>query len=356
MKKLKKLICSISAIAVCCSVPPLSASAATTSYLKGDVNGDGVVDILDSTCMLQYLRGIVGANGVTSERLDLNRDYVIDVKDKEELLKIINHTVSTSKVKSINTTMTTVQHSKVYSKYDAQTGKKIADYTLNTVDNISSSSALARGIIGTDDRVIDYSKSGVVELSNGATGFVVGAHTIVTAAHCVNNQKNLTCTFYNTDGNEIANYDAVTYHLPYDFSPFDKTAVNDYALITVKENLNTYACFNLGICRDGIKNTSPAKTFFVTGYGESGSGSIIVTGGGKLVADENGDILNSCTVNYDIDTMGGTSGAPVYLKNSDGSMTVIAIHKGGGIGNSNCNRGRRIDTDILHFIYNNPNL
>lgn len=364
MKKLKKLICSISALAVCCSVSPLSANAATTSYLKGDVNNDGVVDILDSTCMLQYLRGIVGADKATSERLDLNRDYVIDVKDKEELLKIINHTVSTSKVKSVNTTMTTVQHSKVYSKYDAQTGKKICDYTLDTVDDISGSSALSRGIIGDDDRVVDYSKSGVVLLncknmsgdtSYVSTGFVVGAHTIVTAAHCLSGTKDLTCTFFNGAKNNTTVYKAKTYHIVKGYVQ-DDDIDDDYAIITVEENLNSYACFNLGVCRDGIKDVSPAKTLFVTGYSGEGSPALlgeIVTGKGNLAKNPKGIIIKPDTIHYNVDMVGGTSGAPVYLKNSDGSMTVIAINGGSDYG---CNYGRRIDTDVLHFIYNNPNL
>lgn len=56
----------------------------------------------------------------------------------------------------------------------------------------------------------------------------------------------------------------------------------------------------------------------------------------------------------DIDTIGGNSGSPVYLYDSSGNKTVIAIHGYGDIGYGNY--GVRIDTDILHFAYNNPHL
>lgn len=51
--------------------------------------------------------------------------------------------------------------------------------------------------------------------------------------------------------------------------------------------------------------------------------------------------------------VGGESGGPVYVKIQDGKITVIAINSGG---TSTYNVGRRIDSNILHFVYNNPNL
>lgn len=51
--------------------------------------------------------------------------------------------------------------------------------------------------------------------------------------------------------------------------------------------------------------------------------------------------------------VGGESGGPVYVKTQDGKITVIAINSGG---TSTYNVGRRIDSNILHFVYNNPNL
>ncbi|MDE7104729.1 MAG: S1 family peptidase, partial [Ruminococcus sp.] len=93
-----------------------------------------------------------------------------------------------------------VYESRAYFKYEAQTGKRISGYyMLYAPENTAST----YGLIGTDERVEDWSKSGVVKLlitevdGNGnkisdktcVTGFVIDKHTIATAAHCVYNFK-----------------------------------------------------------------------------------------------------------------------------------------------------------------------
>ena len=50
---------------------------------------------------------------------------------------------------------------------------------------------------------------------------------------------------------------------------------------------------------------------------------------------------------------GGQSGSLVYVKTEDENKTVFGIVSGGTQERSVC---KRIDTDILHFVYNNPNL
>ena len=64
--------------------------------------------------------------------------------------------------------------------------------------------------------------------------------------------------------------------------------------------------------------------------------------------------LSNQKVLYGTDTDGGESGGPVYVKTSSGDMIAIGIHNGKST--STCNRGRRIDTNILQFVYNNPNI
>lgn len=61
---------------------------------------------------------------------------------------------------------------------------------------------------------------------------------------------------------------------------------------------------------------------------------------------------------YNTDTAGGNSGSPVYVRNPDGTNTVIAIHTYGYDPNTDIfdNSGTRITTDILKFVYNNPYL
>ena len=356
----KKLIAMTAACTLCLSASPLTANAATY-YYKGDVNNSGSVDVADVTVITQYLRGILSADGIYAERLDVNRDYVIDDKDLQEIKKIVIGTAQTQSVKSVDTTMTTEQETTSYRRYNAQTGAALGTYGLTPVPNISASrSANTRNIIGDDDRVIDYSKSGVVKLSNGSTGFIVGNHTILTAAHCVDGAKNLKYTLYNSDGTVNATYNAVSYHVPqkYVFAPegTNKTGY-DYAVITVAENLSSYRCFNIGVCRDGIVNVNP--DVYVTGFsGEESSSSNpelfgeIVTGSGKLTANEENYKIKPKFLHYSTDTIGGTSGSPIYVKDSNGVMTVIGINTNSGA-NSTYNFGRRIDSNILHFIYNN---
>lgn len=372
MKIFKRIICGISTLAMCLAITPLSASAAAT-YWTGDVNGDGTVDMLDVTCMQRYLTGKSGANGTTCERLDVNQNYIIDKNDKDALLSIIIHTSSSQQKTYQNTTMTATNLQKTYRKFDAQSGAKIgSDYILYPVNNIASTSASTYSIIGNDNREVDYSKSGVVTLSSGdgdafGTGFIVDNHTILTAAHClfdIENKvacKDLKYTLYDsssTQNNVISTtYNAEDYHIPVDYINNNMHVENDYALITVSENLNAYRCFDLGVCRDGLINLEP--DIFVTGYSGKNIAGVnssllghIVTGSGKFTANWNGEKITPYILNYNTDMVGGESGGPVYI-NSNGNMTVIGIntYEAGSF-----NFGRRIDTTVLNFIYNNSNL
>lgn len=135
----------------------------------------------------------------------------------------------------------------------------------------------------------------------------------------------------------------------------------DYAIITVAESLSSYKCFNIGVCRDNLKTIDP--DIYVTGYsGVSQADNPaynqqlkrkIVTGSGKLVTNWQGYIMKPKAIHYSTDVVTGTSGGPVYVKDSNGVMTVIGICSGE---DSDCNWGTRIDSNILHFIYNNEKL
>lgn len=363
-KEFKKIICGISTLAMCLSIAPITASAATT-YYRGDVTGNGVVDSRDVTAFNQYLHGSAGAGGAASERLDLNRDYVIDSNDLAMLKQIIIKTIPVIPVSSVNTQMTTAQYEKSYQKHNAQTGVQIGDaYTLAPVSELSETAT--RSIIGDDNRVIDYSKSGIVKINytrNGenrvATGFIVDNHTILTAAHCFYKDgyfaTNLTYTLYEANDQknkiEIGTYNAVNYHLPSEYMVGERLVQNDYALITVSENLSSYRCFDLGVCRDGFKDLN--TDIWVNGYsGEIALIGQMVTGKGNIAANGNGETIMPEYIHYSVDTVGGTSGGPIYIKNPNNTMTVIGVNTW----NSNPNYGKRIDTNVLHFIYNNPNL
>ena len=51
------------------------------SYLLGDVNRDGVVDIKDVTVLRRYLAGMVAAEEIDLLAADCNCDGVVDIKD-----------------------------------------------------------------------------------------------------------------------------------------------------------------------------------------------------------------------------------------------------------------------------------
>ena len=56
----------------------------TLKYLRGDVNGDGEVDVRDITALIDVIM-----NDGVNPRADVNEDGEIDVRDITELIDII---------------------------------------------------------------------------------------------------------------------------------------------------------------------------------------------------------------------------------------------------------------------------
>ncbi|MDE5569076.1 MAG: trypsin-like peptidase domain-containing protein [Ruminococcus sp.] len=212
--------------------------------------------------------------------------------------------------------------------------------------------------------MLDWTKSGVVEIASIGTGFVVDEHTIATAAHCVYNKK--INKIYLFDNNSkltltLEGSSIVEYHVPSVYVS-SESADYDYALITVKEDLSDYMCFNLGTVTD-IKNLKSAVS--ITGF----PGEIVTGDGTKPVNYSvsehnmytgNGHIYNSSDkrLYYDVDTTSGNSGSPVYITEAYGNKvyyTVIAIHAYGQ-GSNPYNSGTRITADLLKFFNGNTNL
>lgn len=342
---------------------------------KGDANGDDTVNSSDVLVLNSFLKGKAGSNGATAERLDVNLDGVIDANDVTLLKNINLGLVSSSTVTSTNTTALTSQESRKYYKYNAQKGTYTSSYTLSPVSNISTSSTVStRSIIGNDNREIDNSLIGVVRFhykdeNYGFTGFVIDDHTILTAAHCLSPTSigatpasSYDIRFYNEDGTAISSITAtpVEYHIPYQYilkhSSADESDYSveyyDYALVTVKEDLSDYICFNLGVARNNIKTSNPST--YVTGFSNTVYSKAELRGK-KSTAVGTIQTLANYNIYYNTDTTGGDSGAPVYLI-KDGVKTVIGIHTYGVDDHSNFNHCTRITTDILHFVYNNNNL
>ncbi|MDE6020046.1 MAG: trypsin-like peptidase domain-containing protein [Ruminococcus sp.] len=265
-----------------------------------------------------------------------------------------------------------VNTSKSYKVYNATTGSYIKSYTLapNAVEDKS------RGVIDTDDRIVDFGKNGVIKIIRNdgctGTGFVVDAHTIATAAHCVATKPDKNATYYNTasiskilifkpDGTiEQTITNPKQYHIPNNFASTPGTTNRyDYALITVEQDLSAYANFNLGIMLDSFQ--AKHKLISVTGFpGEvngqtvnDGDNHVMYTGNGYVVDNKYDADLQFC---YDCDVSGGNSGGPVYISSAyDGKAyyTVIGIVTAEHVER---NIATRITTDLLHFYKNNPNI
>lgn len=384
MKYLKKISIGLLSLVLCSTTISMNVSAVSSNYLKGDVNGDGMVSLSDLAYLRNYMSGRKTTyNNNMTQRLDVNRDCIISNLDVDELSRIIvNNTQPETLYYSNNTVMFDVPISsdKYYQKFNAQNGVTSIDdvYCLEAADLIPNSSLPARVVVGPDTRFEDFDNSGIVKLDYRkgtdtfiGTGFVVDTHIILTAAHCMystsndEKAKDLTYTLYKKNQNTgivtSETHSAVYYHVPRRYIDFNNGdtdenlyATYDYALIKVNEDLSAYM-LDLGVSRTVLKNaadrshTDESIRIYVSGFNPEQNN--MVTGYGYF---SNNKILNGI-LNYSTDTVVGESGSPVYVYNEDGSMTVIGIHSRSA-SSQNFNIGKRIDVDLLNFIFNNPYL
>lgn len=315
--------------------------------------------------------------------------------------------LNSSTVTSVSTSDTVTQgtysqYELKYHKFNATSGAETESYQIPAANNIVFSNiSPTAGIINDDNRIIDYSQSGVVIITADnkivGTGFIVDSNKIITAAHVLYDtesntaKKNIKYILYNSNGkkidingNVVSNQDsymgisANSYHIPdmymsalyYDSGNSSSVGnglacglFQDYALIKVNENLSNYQSFDVGVFRNGIANKS--QQIFVTGYNttnqstsdQNGGNSAllgkIVTGSGYLCSAPGfGSKITDKNLFYDVDVLNGESGGPIYIKNSDGSKTVVGINT--GINQLGFNIGTRFNTKILTFMFQNP--
>lgn len=268
--------------------------------------------------------------------------------------------------------------SRQYRIFNAKTGAKIDEYTLDPFESVNN----ARSVIGgEDERVIDWTKSGVVKIIDSndvfGSGFVVSDHVIATAAHCLYNaqgkkaKKISKILLFDTSGNVTLEATPVQSHIPVTFinvaqSEFiGYTTASDYALITVKEDLSSYACFSLGVplASFNTKNATVSVTGFPATVGNQGEEVTVNTATQHMMYTGNGKIYNGDAelIRYTTDTSPGNSGGPVYITESlNGTIyyTVVAINIAEiNMSNPPYNIGYRLTTDLIHFYTgNNPKL
>lgn len=280
---------------------------------------------------------------------------------------------------------TAFNNSLEYNVYNASTGFYKKSYTLAANPIIDKS----RIVVGDDDRVVDFSKSGVVKIITksfsgreyNSSGFVVDSHTIATAAHCVYDKRQgptmsvyygtpvLGCYIehiylFNADGNIAMNItDAKEVHILKryaDMSGMD--AELDYALITVSEDLSAYANFNLGVPLDSFN--SSGKSVSCTGFPTEVNGIEVNNASDHTMYTDTGNVVYQegdlpYMIRYNCDTSEGNSGCPIYMSTIfDNKIyyTVVGIHTSPQDYAKVDNVATRMTTDLIHFYKNNPNI
>ena len=390
MKAFKKIVAvAVAAVTSICGLQIVSAGAFDpipgepefTSYITADLTRNGTVNYNDFLVMDQFLSGTryvgynfhmdVDRNNVIS-RADENHisSYMVGILSKNYVAGLVDYfqptyTQSYYAPSGLSTSCDYVRHTYSTPAIDDY------EYTLSMTEAaFPTGTSSPDSIIGSDSRVPEYSedmKSGICRLSCGGTGFVVGDHTIATAAHCCysgngNWVNNLYAQFPSSsnvsDENESGYVDfdsqkffAKEAHISQAY--YDNSSIaEDYALITVSESLSNKYHFDLGIPYDIYSSNSPFDNYniYVTGYPVDhygDDGCFLYTGIGNILSCASTNILH-----YNTDTAGGQSGSPVYIKETIGNThynTVVGIHTNAG------NYGSIFTPIRLKFYLNNSN-
>lgn len=277
-----------------------------------------------------------------------------------------------------------------YVKYTFATGQT-QTYTLPEISTVNYANTLSRNamtIVFTDTRE-PYYDSAVVAV-NGydnslsepnanylipATGFIIGDHEIMTAAHCIYNSEfreyhidsaNVIIPDTTPYTNNSLSLEVVSAHVPQDYIDLVNEPTQqgiqdlDYAILTVEEDLSNYGCYLLGMGTDSIKQKNvPIHSL---GYA------------GRELKISHGSVINFNNVSYDFNILsdGGSSGGPIYVESMFGVpgtsnedyqvrtyRTAISIVSNGNndssIGNIGIS-GVRIRPIIMQFAYDNDYL
>ena len=378
MRKFKKFFTFVfSTVLAASSVLSTSSMAVTPADVEAkDPNGDGVITMADVAFMYQILGGKYAPSDLTRFDIDDN-DVVSDVDaiyTQMYTAGMLSNSVSSTpedENSSIMSVAETSSTSRNYRVYNAQTGAYLRNYSLE-VENFDSTYN-ARQIIGDNNQETDWSNRGVAKIICGnifGTGFVVGKHTIATAAHVVldtktNNAYSITDILLFDENGTDYSFTPVEYHLPLLYwYETNYTHINDYALITVEEDLSDYMSFNLGMITDNaVTNNLPITT---VGFPSHYLNSIINNGvdhqemlsSGTLTAGYHYN-LNNTAICHTADTYGGNSGGPIYtIESVNGKTyhTVIGINVAEPKSYSTYNIGVRFTPHVLKFYKGNSNI
>lgn len=273
-----------------------------------------------------------------------------------------------------------------YNVYNCVNGNHYMSYTLNPVSTPPISNSRSGGVIGTDDRTPDYSKSSVVKLVSNenlvGTGFIVDAHTIATAAHCVFPDTNRSASnsnnpvtkirIFNSDGTVAKTVTGLSeIHIPQNHV---NAVINsnglyfsrqyDYALIKVTENLEDYCCFNFGVALDNLPdNTLNVSITGFPSYLNNNTNNIVNNYNIDTMLTASGVITDTSSkyLNCNVDISPGNSGGPMYITTNFQNKTyytvigIIVQSFNASVESESYNTAIRFTTELLHFYFNNPN-
>lgn len=354
--KLRKVLSGVVAAAVLAFNSAIMTSAATT-YDPCDIDHDGIVGLSDYTLINKYLNGLESYQNYN--RFDTNKSMTVDMADANYVLaKNLGQTYSSSYfLRNNNSTGTddgvcvpyptvtgfvpnsvdSINENREYMRYSYKTHSSLANYTINyNTSDILTRDLNTRTVIGYDDRYLARGEenSGIVKLSTGGTGFVVGDHQIATAAHALYDLStyswvsNMSISCYDDNGNlNNIQLTPIEAHIPKKYvwhwsHENGMHTLYDYGLITVKENLSNRVHFSLGTSYNVNSTNYSNVPVYVTGCPESvhnasNSNSALYTGVGRilgyspLITPDN-TIYNDYLIKYNVDATGGDSGSPVY--------------------------------------------
>jgi len=377
----KKLLSLLAAITVSVTSAVSLAGSSASKVVVSDPNGKDWITNADALYIQKYLLGMISPSNL--DAVDFDRNGIISAMDSYKVMQFIG-TGTQYTVQSVLPQTTNINDYANYFVYDAQTGKIKSDRNymlfpapLESNAESGAASTCGTGIVGGhDDRVIDWSKSGAVKImtSNGyGSGFVIGPHTIATAAHCVYSKdtdsafQSMKIRLFNADGTLSQEVDAVEAHVPHKYASdrYDNFAY-DYAVLTVEENLNSYYQFDLGVALDSAISNEQSVTS--TGFPAVVNGSVVndnadvdqmYSSTGVLIeSDPDNTRDETRQIYYSNDTTPGNSGGPIYVTenyNGETYKTVIGITSSTPWDSDEYNTGIRITTELLRFFKFNPN-
>lgn len=363
----KKVISALTSL--CLTLTGLSIMPAAATSMPRDPNGDGIIDIADGVYISQVLKGTYIPSNLTP--LDFDQNGVVTMADSEKVFLYLVHQYD-APLSNINDPVETQTFTaRNYRRHDC-TSTNPYSYTSYT---LQPSMTMGNGNVADINTVFDGSdfipdtNYAVVRINgSGGSGYIVGPHTIATAAHCVCDRYsdiNFGCFFdisidiVDDDSSvAIANVDPHYIHVPYSYFYNSDFYKYDYALIYVDTDLTQYGQFDLGLVLQP----------YITNEGAvcaSGFPAGVNGGSWGIRYKSYGNILNTSDTDqqkiaFNASILGGNSGGPLYITENYSSngigVTRESVLSNVAFSAPNHNFGVRTTIDLLQFYYKNTYL